>query len=346
MPITIYDVAREAGVSLATVSRVLNNSPHVKESTRLRVQETIERLGYEPNLLASALMTKRTGMLALLVPDISNPFFSEVAWGVEDAAAKLGYNCVICNVGDDTRKQAAYTSVLRRKGIDGIIFATAAHDDRLVVNLGKRGYPITLMARDVPAAAVNRVLVDDRFGAALAARHLLELGHRRLAMISEPARIHSSRERSRGFTAAVRAAGLEPVMVQADGSDIGAGYRASRELLAKAPRPTGIFCANDLLAIGVLQAAAEAGLKVPGDLSVVGFDGTTLAQVASPPLTTVVQPIRQMGQTAVQLLVDSLQNGTSPRRVVLEPSLKRGASSGPASGDAGARLPRDRVFAP
>ena len=330
MPVTIYDVAREAGVSLATVSRVINNSPYVKESTRRRVQETMERLGYEPNLVASALMTKRTRLLALLVPDISNPFFAEVAWGVEDAAAAQNYNCVICNVGDDTRKQAGYVSVLRRKGIDGIIFATAAHDDRLVLGLSKGRYPITLMARDVPSAEVNRVLTDDQKGAFLAAEHLLRLGHRRLAMISEPARIHSSAERQRGFAAALKQAGLTPTVVEADGSDIQAGLRASQALLAMHPRPTAVFCANDMLAIGVLQAAAAAGVRVPSELSVVGFDGTPLAQIASPPLTTVVQPMREMGRVAVQLLIESLQNGGTPRRVVLDPHLRVGASTGPA----------------
>ncbi|HLT57665.1 MAG: LacI family transcriptional regulator [Limnochordales bacterium] len=329
MSVTIYDVAREAGVSLATVSRVINNSPYVKPATRQRVQETMARLGYEPNLVASALMTKRTGLLALLVPDISNPFFAEVAWGVEDAAAHLNYNCVICNVGDDTEKQARYVSVLRRKGIDGIIFATAAHDDRLVLNLEKRRYPITLMARDVPSAAVNRVLTDDQAGAALAARHLLELGHRRMAVITEPARIHSSGQRRQGFAAALQPVGVEPTVIEADGSDIAAGLRASQHLLSLNPRPTAVFCANDMLAIGVLQAAAAAGVRVPQELSVVGFDGTPLAQIASPPLTTVVQPMREMGRVAVQLLIESLQNGKEPQRVVLDPYLHRGASTGP-----------------
>jgi len=329
MSVTIYDVAREAGVSLATVSRVINNSPYVKPSTRQRVQETMERLGYEPNLVASALMTKRTRLLALLVPDISNPFFAEVAWGVEDAAASLNYNCVICNVGDDTQKQAGYVNVLRRKGIDGIIFATAAHDDRLVLSLSKRQYPITLMARDVPSAAVNRVLTDDPLGAGLAARHLLELGHRHMAVVTEPARIHSSAERRRGFAAVLEKAGLEPVVVEADGSDLQAGFRASQGLLSLKPRPTAVFCANDMLAIGVLQAAAATGVRVPEELSVVGFDGTALAQIASPPLTTVVQPMREMGRAAVQLLIESLQNGGTPRRVVLDPHLRQGGSTGP-----------------
>lgn len=329
MSVTIYDVAREAGVSLATVSRVINNSPYVKPSTRQRVQETMERLGYEPNLVASALMTKRTRLLALLVPDISNPFFAEVAWGVEDAAANLNYNCVICNVGDDTQKQAGYVNVLRRKGIDGIIFATAAHDDRLVLSLSKRQYPITLMARDVPSAAVNRVLTDDPLGAGLAARHLLELGHRHMAVVTEPARIHSSAERRRGFATVLEKAGLEPVVVEADGSDLQAGFRASQGLLSLKPRPTAVFCANDMLAIGVLQAAAATGVRVPEELSVVGFDGTALAQIASPPLTTVVQPMREMGRAAVQLLIESLQNGGTPRRVVLDPHLRQGGSTGP-----------------
>lgn len=327
MSVTIYDVAREANVSLATVSRVLNHSPLVKDSTRRRVQEAIDRLGYEPNLVASALMTKRTRLVALLVPDVSNPFYAEVAWGVEDAAAELDYNCVICNVGGDTDNQADYVGVLRRKGIDGIIFGTAHYDDELVLDLSKRGYPLTLMARDVPAARVNRVLVDDGAGGAMAASHLLALGHRRLAMISEPNRIHSSQERARGFQRTLRDAGVEGTLIAANGSDIIAGVEASERLFSERPTTTAVFAANDLLAIGVMQAARKMGLRVPDDVSVVGFDGTVMAEVAQPPLTTIVQPMRDMGQTAAKLLLETLQNGGASRRVVMEPTLRVGGTT-------------------
>lgn len=327
MSVTIYDVAREANVSLATVSRVLNNNPYVKESTRRRVQEAIDRLGYEPNLVASALMTKRTRLVALLVPDISNPFYGEVARGVEDAASELEYNCVICNVGADTDKQAQYVTVLRRKGIDGIIFGTAVYDDRLVLSLARRDYPVTLMARDVPAADVNRVLTDDAAGGALAAQHLLELGHTKMAVVTEPAAIHSSRERSRGFSQVLAGHALTPQQVDADGSDIAGGQAAGRQLLQRTDRPTAVFAANDLLAIGIMQAARSIGVDVPGDLSVVGFDGTMMAQIATPPLTTIVQPMREMGQTAVKLLLETIEHGGRARRVVLEPELLKGGTS-------------------
>lgn len=327
MSVTIYDVAREANVSLATVSRVLNNNPHVKESTRRRVQEAIDRLGFEPNLVASALMTKRTRLVALLVPDISNPFYAEVASGVEDAAAELDYNCVICNVGGDTNKQAEYVGVLRRKGIDGIIFGTAKHDDQLVLDLSKRRYPLTLMARDVPAAEVNRVLMDDGAGGALAARHLLQLGHKQLTMVTEPDRIHSSQERARGFHRTLRAAAVEPLLVEAEGSDIIAGIKAGHRIFSERRRPTAIFAANDLLAIGIMQAARKEGLRIPEDLSVVGFDGTVMAEVAHPPLTTIAQPMRDMGQAAAKLLLETLSNGGESRRVVMQPELRIGGTT-------------------
>lgn len=327
MSVTIYDVAREANVSLATVSRVLNDNPYVRESTRKRVREAIDRLGFEPNLVASALMTKRTRLIALLVPNISNPFYAEVAWGVEDAAAELEYNCVICNVGGDPDKQAEYVSVLRRKGIDGIIFGTANHDDELIVDLSERNYPMTLMARDVPAAQVNRVLVDDGAGGELAAGHLLELGHTRLAMVTEPERIHSSQQRARGFMQNVKDAGLDAVLLEATGSDIAAGVKAAEQLLSTSDRPTAVFAANDLLAIGIVRAAENLGLRIPEDLSVVGFDGTVMAKVTQPPLTTIVQPMRDMGQAAAKLLLETLQNGGEARRIVMAPTLRIGGTT-------------------
>lgn len=329
MRVTIYDVAREANVSLATVSRVLNDNPHVKESTRKRVQEAIDRLGFQPNLVASALMTKRTRLVALLVPDIANPFYAEVARGVEDAASELAYNCIICNAGADTEKQADYVNVLRRKGIDGIIFGTAHYDDQLVRSLSKQKYPLTLMARDVPSAQVNRVLVDDTLGGSLAAKHLLELGHKRLMMVTEPERIHSSKERARGFEEASREVGLQVAFLEASGSDIAAGVEAGIRLLREEARPTAVFAANDLLAIGIMQAAREAGIHVPRDLSVVGFDGTVMASVTQPPLTTIVQPMRDMGKTAAKLLLETLQNGDEPRRIVMSPTLRIGGTTAP-----------------
>ncbi len=326
MRVTIYDVARDAGVSLATVSRVINHSPHVKESTRRRVQETIERLGFQPNLVASALMTKRTRLMALLIPSITNPACAQVAWGVEETAAEMDYNCIICNVGADPKRQAHYVNILIRKGIDGIIFSTPSYDDGLVLDLSRRSYPLTLMARDVPAAQVNRALTDDKAGGALAAQHLLELGHTSFLLVTSKEEV--LQERARGFVETIRAQNLDVIPVEAKGSDITAGLDAGVRLLSLANRPTAVFATTDLLAIGIIAAVHCMGLDIPRDLSVVGYGGLIEPEAMQLPLTTIVQPMRDMGKAAAQLLFDTLQEGREPRQVVVEPKLYIGGTTG------------------
>lgn len=328
MRVTIYDVAREAGVSLATVSRVLNNNPHVRPATRQRVQEAIERLHFQPNLVASALMTKRTGLVALLVPDIANPTYAEIAGGVQDAAAELNYQCVVCSVGDDRARQAESVGVLRRKGIEGVVLALPAYDEALLADLRERGYPFVLVVRDAPSAEVNHVLVDDGAGGALAARHLLELGHQRFALVAEPEPPQAFQPRVRGFAQALQAAGFDVTVLEAEGSDIAAGVHAGERLLEISPRPTAVFAASDRLAVGVLRAARRANVEVPAELSVVGFDGSAIAEATYPPLTTVVRPLRAAGRAALRLLVETLQ-GQPPRGIVMAPALRVAGTTAP-----------------
>ncbi|WP_159881265.1 LacI family DNA-binding transcriptional regulator [Paenibacillus puerhi] len=328
MKATIYDVAREAGVSIAAVSQVINGKGKISEERRQEIFLVMERLNYKPSLIAAALTGKKTYTLGLLVPDISNPFFAEIAHAVEDQADSLGYSVVICSTHNEDDRLERYLTLLQQKSVDGIIIGTGMDHAELLDPLLEKSIPIVSIARETTSPHVQTVLVGDRLGGQLAGRHLLALGHTRIGIIAEQLKVSSSRERIGGFREALAGSGLElpDARVKASGSDLlRDGKRKALELLqpqSQPERPTALFCCNDLLAIGALQAAKELGLRVPEDVSIVGFDNTILASVTDPPLTTVAQPIEAMGKLAVEVLVGKL-NSTSagPARSVLEPEL-------------------------
>ncbi|MCZ8511080.1 LacI family DNA-binding transcriptional regulator [Paenibacillus filicis] len=335
MKATIYDIAREAGVSIATVSQVINGKGKISEERRSEIMQIIERLNYQPSVIAAALTGKKTYTLGLLVPDISNPFFAEIARAVEDQGHQLGYSVMICSTDNKDERVERYLSLLQQKSVDGIIIGTGIENKEMLKPLLERDIPIALIAREMPSLDVNTVVVDDFIGGALAARHLTGLGHARLAVLAEEARVSSSRERVRGFMQTLEEAGLnrEDVIVRHCDYVVEDGKRKALELLSTSGRPTAIFCCNDLLAIGALQAAKELELRVPEDLSVIGFDDTILASVTDPPLTTVAQPIGSMGNKVVDLLVQELKKEADfKQRVVLRPELvvRRSAAEPPS----------------
>jgi LacI family transcriptional regulator len=336
MKATIYDVAKEAGVSIATVSKVINNKGKISAETRKAVLEVMERLDYRPSVIASALTGKHTYTLGLLVPDISNPFFAEIARAVEDQGQSLGYSVMICSTDNRDERVERYVSLLLQKSVDGIMIATGIGDKAILEQLLARRIPVALIAREMPLLAAHTVVVDDYVGGCLAAAHLLGLGHRRFAVLSESMKVISSRERTRGFLQTLEEAGI----AMPDENLIVCDYRLedgkakTLELLASGKAPTALFACNDLLAIGAMQAAKEKGIRVPGDLSIVGFDNTILAAVTDPPLTTIAQPIEHMGKRVVDLLVQELR-GENPvkQRIVLRPELAIRASTAPPNGE-------------
>ncbi|MEI7026889.1 LacI family DNA-binding transcriptional regulator [Paenibacillus sp. y28] len=328
---TIYDVAKEAGVSIATVSKVINQTGRISEKTRQHVQEIMKNLNYQPSVVASALTKKRTYTIGLLIPDLANPFFAEIARSVEDRAHELGFNLVICNTDNDLAKEERYTDLLRQKSADGIILATGVRSNTMLKKLMQQKQAIAVIARDMPSLAVDTVLVDDFLGGYLAASHLIELGHRHLAIITENLEVMSSRERLRGCRQALEEAGLvlEDKWVRVSAFDVQGGKQTAASLLDEEHPPTAIFACNDLLGIGVIQAARERGLTVPRDLSVVGFDNTILATIIDPPLTTVAQPIQELGRQIVDLISQEINgNKGSKQRVVLLPELVIRGSTG------------------
>ncbi|MDP5274071.1 LacI family DNA-binding transcriptional regulator [Chengkuizengella axinellae] len=322
---TIYDIAREAGVSIATVSKVINNTGRIGDKTKQKVMKVMKELDYQPSIVASALTGKRTHTIGLLIPDIANPFFAEIARSVEDMGNELGFSVMMCSTDNNIDKESKYISLLEQKRVDGIIIATGTRNTDVLQNLLKKKLPIALIARDLPSLPVDTVLVDDYMGGYEATSHLISLGHQKISIIAEDLKVMSSKERIRGYRQALEDHGMEYDEEQIHVSDftIEGGREVAATILAENNPATAIFACNDLLAMGVIQAAREIGVEIPSDLSIIGFDNTILASLCDPPLTTIAQPIQDMGKQVVELLVKEIkQEKQSKQRVVLMPSLE------------------------
>jgi LacI family transcriptional regulator len=332
--VTIRDVAQRAGVSTASVSRVLNGTDRVSPGVAARVQTAVAALGYQPSDVARSLKTAVTNILACVIPDISNPFFPEMVRGVEDVAREFGYATLLCNTDDDPDKEDEYLRVLARRRIDGLILIPS-HDESPPIPLSyliEHLTPVVLVDRGMDGFAGDRVMVDNRRGGQLAAEHVLDLGHRRIGIVNRAPDTSSARERQEGFaTALADRDAYDVALVRYGDYAIGSGRTHAMDLLSRTPRPTAILAGNDLIGIGALQAAAELGLTVPGDVSIVGFDGIALSEFVAPPLTTVAQPTYQLGRLAASLLVRRRSGETSGVGVTyrLEPHLVVRGSTGP-----------------
>jgi DNA-binding LacI/PurR family transcriptional regulator len=324
MKATIYDIAKEAGVSIATVSKVINGKGRISVETRSAVFAIMERLDFQPSVIASALTGKKTFTLGLLVPDVSNPFFAEIARAIEDQGHQLGYSVVMCNTDNKDEKIERYISLLLQKSVDGIIIATGIEKKEILEQLLAKGLPIVLIARELPFIAVDTVVVDDYVGGCMAANHLLEMGHKEIAFLAESQKVSSSRERMRGFRQTMLDAGLllNEQWLKVCDYKVEDGNSKTLELLQEDRRPTAIFACNDMLAVGALQAAREMKINVPSELSIISFDNTILSSVTNPPLTTIAQPMEQMGKLAVDLIVQNIKESNHQKqRIVLRPEL-------------------------
>jgi LacI family transcriptional regulator len=321
---TIREVAESAGVSYATVSHVINNTRVVTQETRERVLAAMAALNYRPNALARSLRQGKTNTLGLVLPDSANPFFAEISRSIEDAAFKKGYSVFLCNTELDTQRELFYVDVLSKKQVDGIIFVAAGDQADSLDFLLRENMPVVMIDRDLPNVEVDAVLTDHQLGGYLATHHLIELGHKRIACIAGPSSITPSAERITGYRKALEEAGLpcdENLILRGD-YHAQSGMEITQLILKMDPRPTAIFALNDLMALGALRAAAEAGYSVPRDLAVVGYDDLELARFTTPPLTTIAQPKKEIGAQAVTLLVDQMtRKNRVPNRVVLAPAL-------------------------
>lgn len=312
MAVTLKDVAREAGVDLSTVSRSLSGSYGVHEETRKRVLEVAERLNYRPNRIARGLVTGRSHTLGLIVSDVRNPFFAEVARGAEDAACAHGCDLVLCNSDLDQAKQLRYIASLAEKRVDGILMnSVSALGKAQQQALAAFGTPIVLLNRASGEHSFSTVCADNYLGGQLAGRHLKAKGHVRIAHLAGPRGHGNLTDRARGFL------NIVPDAVVLHGRHtFQGGCELAGQLLEQHPEVTAIFAANDVMAFGVMRAAVERGLRVPQDLSVVGFDNIEFSGIAHPPLTTVHQPKYEIGAAAVEILLRLAEkrNGSAPER--------------------------------
>lgn len=328
----IKDVAARAGVSVTTVSHVVNGTRFVSEAARQRVEEAVSALGYVPSAVARSLKHNVTHTFGVVIPNNSNPYFAEIIRGVEERCFATGYNLILCNSNDDPARQASYFRTLTEKRIDGLIVVASGSDVAVRQSISELKVPLVLVDREVSGVTCDLVEVDNVTGGHLATQHLLELGHPYVYCISGPAGLSPSTQRRAGWKRALAQAGLARREGDVERGDFTSrsGYHAMQALLKRRQRPSAVFVCNDLMAIGAMAAAREAGLAVPGQLSIVGYDDIELAAYSSPPLTTVAQPKLKIGEAAAGLLferVDGARQAVS--RVILDPALKVRGSTAP-----------------
>lgn len=323
----IREVAKRAGVSLGTVSNVLNRPEIVADETRLRVQRAIDEIGFVRNGSARQLRAGQSQYIGLVVLDVANPFFTEVARGAEDAANAAGYAVILCNSDDSVEKESHYLQVLEEQRAHGVLITPVQSDMSSLQRLRQRGIAVVLLDRPSRIKDLCSVSADDIRGGELATTHLLEQGHERIGFVNGPLSIRQCADRRRGVLRAVRAAGLDPdqvlVEIPTPALKTKDGEASVEKLLNTRREPTAVFCANDLLALGVMRGLLKQGISIPKDIALVGYDDVEFAGMLATPLTSVRQPKYELGYTAAELLLDEASNPTSHqhKHIVYQPEL-------------------------
>jgi LacI family transcriptional regulator len=333
---SIKEVALRAGVSIATVSRVINDKGPVAGETRRRILEAIEQLRYVPHGAARSLITNQTDTIGVLLPDLYGEFFSEVIRGIDLAARHSGFHVLVSGFHSDRAEIEAVLRALRGR-VDGLIVLSPDVDAQTLRRNLPETLPVVLLNTRVEGAAFDAINVDNHGGAFAMVRHLAGLGHRRIALIRGPAENADARERLRGYRDALRAEGIESapeLEIPGDFSEE-SGYRAGQRLLSLEPRPTAVFAANDSMAIGCLFALREAGVRVPGDVALAGFDDIPIARYLTPPLSSVHVPIAELGTRAMERLLHAVESKNEHERrqeTVAATLMVRGSCGGAAKG--------------
>jgi len=323
--LTIRDIAKMAKVSHTTISRALNNDPRVREETRKRILKLVNKLNYRPDPRARTFVTKKSNLIGLIVSDISNPFYAELARGIEDKAHEKGYNVIFCSTDNKPERMETYVHLLMNAGVDGSIFASARLHEPVIEKLIGERFPLVLVNRKLREEAYNYVVLNNVQGAYEITEHLINLGYRKIASITGTSNLSTGLDRLKGYKQALKDHSIEfneDYVIQGPFTR-GTGYEGAKHLLSMENRPEAIFGGNDYIAMGVIDAVEELGLHIPEDIALVGFDDTEFASNQRVRLTTVSQRKYEMGNLGVQILIDYIERKETDytHKVILEPRL-------------------------
>lgn len=316
--VTVKDVAEKSGVSVSTVSHVINGTRFVSEDLKTKVRKAMDDLEYKPNLIARSLRTKRSNVLGLIIADITNPYYSEIARNIEYLGHQKGYTVMLCNSEGDPIKEEFYIRRLTEARADGIIIVSSKIQPELLTEMTGEKLPVILIDKHGSGIHQDLIAIDEFEGGRLATEHLIQLGHCRIACVNGVSVNYLNLDRLNGYRMAMKAAGLEvdPRLEISSGFDVDDGFRHGQILLAMENRPTAIFATGDLIAYGVIQAAHQMGIHIPNDLSVVGFDDIYLSKFFIPPLTTISQPIYEISESAVNCFFERMENTQKTGRTI------------------------------
>ncbi|MDF2675507.1 MAG: transcriptional regulator [Clostridiales bacterium] len=326
MEVTIKDIAKQANVSIATVSRIINNKDEgFSLETKDRVKKIIKEMDYHPNSIARGLVTKKTSVIGLILPDITNPFFPEVVRGVEDTANAHGYNIILCNTDDDEKKEKTYFKILRDKYVDGVIYTSAAAlKDKNIKILTDGEIPFVLMDRYIENQTIPYIHTDSERGMYEIVNYLISNGHKKISYISGPVGDVVAEQRKRGYKKALKESGIEykELLVRHGNYKVNSGISCMESLMESGENFSAVVCANDLMAVGALEVLKVKGIRVPEDISITGYDDVFLSQITTPKLTTISQPKYDLGKISAEILI-KLINGEDidSREIKLEPHL-------------------------
>lgn len=323
MPVTIKDIAKVAGVSYATVSRALNDNPEINEKTKLKIKQIAKEMGYTPNAVARGLVKKNTEMIALLIPDITNPFYPEVARGVEDFARENGYCVFLCNTNWSELNEEKYLSILEERRVDGIIVAPVSMNTFEHTSVNKSDIPVVYIGSRVEDNNTSYVVIDDFKAGYMATEYLMKLGHTNIAFIGGHDNSTSHVDRVNGYKRALMENGLKTDINSIKGYSFKreSGYGAFLEMVKNRRVPTAIVAENDIIALGIMEATERHGYEVPGDISIIGIDDIEYGTLPRINLTTVAQPKFDIGQKAAGILLDLIAGGANSKQVIMEPFL-------------------------
>lgn len=330
--VNMKDVARYAKVSIATVSRVINNKGYVSDATRIKVENAIEELDYQKNTLARSLVTKRSHVIALILDDITNPFYPQLTRGVEDTAEKNNLSVILCNIESNAEKEIGYINNLIGRQVDGLVFVASRVKKGVYGNQIKIKVPVVRLDRQIFVPNCDSVLLDQFSGAYDITKFLIEQGHKHIAHITGPIDYFTAQERNKGYAQALHDNGIRNVkrLIVRGNYSLESGRISMEQLLNLDKKPTAVFVANDLMAFGAMDVLIKRGIKIPEDIAVAGFDDIPFASIYNPSLTTVSQPTFQMGSLAMQMLIDRLSGNASSesREIILKPTITIRESTG------------------